>query len=151
MTCDLSGLAQKWASGLLCTSDFTITSAFQNVPEVPIFQPLHLHPPNNLFHLSVAMQAAQGHWTPGLAWSGQKIYLNPFNCVNASNILEIQGLWQESKFFASIGRENYLNLTNVSRPRSAITSCSDHVYWSFSINKKFRIWVTLIKVLVLED
>lgn len=67
MTCDLSGLAQKSASGLLCTSDFTITSAFQKVPEAPVFQPLNLHPPNNRFHLSMAMQAAQRQWTPGLA------------------------------------------------------------------------------------
>lgn len=68
----LSETSSDW---ILCTSDFTITSAFQKVPEAPIFQPLHLHPPNNLFHLSMAMEAAQGQWIPGLAWSGQKIYL----------------------------------------------------------------------------
>lgn len=131
-------------NGHQTTSDFTITSALQKVPKVAISQALHLHLPNNLFHLLTAMQSAWGQRTPGLAWSGQKIYFKML-----AMYLKYRNIFGgNTKFSASI----WGKITRISLTWSA-TACSmlrSHLLKLLN-QQKLRIWVTLIKILVLED
>ena len=57
-----------------------------------------------------------------------------------------------TKLSASILRENYQNFPNVNRSRSAIACSVLRPHLLKLLNRqKLRIWVTLIKMLVLED
>lgn len=137
-------LHRNGSSGVLCTSDFTITSALQKVPKVAISQRLHLHLPKNSFHLLTAMQSAWGQWTPGLAWSGQKIYFKML-----AMYLKYRNIFGgNTKFSASTWRENYQNFSNVKC--YSLLHALKHLLKLLN-QQKLRIWVTLIKILVSKD